>query len=80
MKKIFSVDRIEGDIAVCISDDDVKVEIAVSELVGLTAGDVFLARLDGDMLCDVIAMPEERDRRIERNRKRLHDLARRNKK
>ncbi len=80
MKKIFSVDRIEGELAVCISDDDDKIDVPVSELYGMTVRDVFEATLDGDKLSDVVPMPEERDRRLERNKKRLHDLARRNRK
>lgn len=80
MKKIFSVDRIEGELAVCISDDDDKIDVPVSELFGMTVRDVFSATFDGDKLSDVVPMPEERDRRLERNKKRLHDLARRNRK
>ena len=80
MKKIFSVDRIEGELAVCISDDDDKINVPVSELFGMTVRDVFEATLNGDKLSDVVPMPEERDRRLERNKKRLHDLARRNRK
>ena len=80
MKKIFSVDRIEGELAVCISDDDDKIDVPVSELFGMTVRDVFEATLDGDKLNDVVPMPEERDRRLKRNKKRLHDLARRNRK
>ena len=80
MKKIFSVDRIEGELAVCISDDDDKINVPVSELFGMTVRDIFEATLNGDKLSDVVPMPEERDRRLERNKKRLHDLARRNRK
>ncbi len=80
MKKIFSIDRIEGELAVCISDDDDKINVHVSELCGLGVRDVFAATLDGEKISDVVPMPEERDRRLERNKKRLHDLARRNRK
>ena len=79
MKKIFSVDRIEGELAVCISDDDDKIDVPLSELCGLDVRDVFSAELNGDKISDVMPMPEERDRRLERNKKRLHDLARRSK-
>ena len=80
MKKIFSIDRIEGDIAVCISDDDDRVDVPLGELYGMSVRDVFSAELSGEKLCDVTPMPEERDRRLERNKKRLHDLARKCKK
>ena len=80
MKKIFSVDRIEGGIAVCISDDDDRVDVPLCDLYGMGVRDVFSAELSGEKLCDVTPMPEERDRRIERNKRRLHDLARKCKK
>ena len=80
MKKIFSIDRIEGDIAVCISDADDRVDVPLGELSGMSVRDVFSAELSGEKLCDVTPMPEERDRRLERNKKRLHDLARKCKK
>lgn len=80
MKKIFSIDRIEGNIAVCISDDDDRVDVPLSTLCGMGVRDVFSAEICGEKLMGVIPMPEERDRRIEYNRKRLHDLARKSKK
>ena len=80
MKKIFSIDRIEGKIAVCISDDDYNVEVPVDSLCGMGVRDVFSACLSVDEINEITPMPEERDRRIERNRKRLHDLARKSKK
>lgn len=80
MKKIFSIDRIEGDIAVCISDDDDRVDVPVSALFGMGVHDVFSAELEGDVINGVLPMPKERDRRIECNKKRLHDLARKRKK
>ena len=76
MKKIFSVDRIEGDIAVCISDDDDKVDVRVSELCGMRVRDVFCAVLSEGKLSEIEPMPEERDRRLEKNRQRLRSLAR----
>jgi hypothetical protein len=74
MKKVFSVDRIEGDIAVCISDDDIKLDINKEILGGMTVNDVFSAELDGESISDVVPMPEERDRRLKRNRERLQRL------
>lgn len=80
MKKIFSLDRIEGNIAVCISDDDITVNVPIETLGGMKARDVFSAELDGDTLTCVEPMPEERDRRLEANRARLQRLFDRNKK
>ena len=80
MKKIFSVDRIEGDLAVCISDDDDKVDVPLTRLGGMGVRDVFSAWLSGGEISDITPMPDERDRRIESNRRRLHDLARKSKK
>ena len=79
-KKIFSLDRIEGDIAVCVSDDDDVINVPVASLGGLEAGDIFSARTDGKGLVEITPMPEERDRRIANNRAMLRALARRSKK
>ena len=79
-KKIFSVDRFEGDIAVCISDDDDVVNVPVVSLGGLLPRDVFSAKIEDEGLHDIVPMPEERDRRLSENRARLHALARRSKK
>ena len=76
MKKIFSIDRVEGDLAVCISDDEQQIICPLSSLGGLTARDVFSAELDGDTLSHIVPMPEERDRRLQANRERLLRLAR----
>lgn len=80
MKKIFSIDRIEGEWAVCISDDDDRVDAPVNQLLGMSVRDVFSAELSEGKISDILPLPEERDRRIERNRRRLHDLARKCKK
>ena len=79
-KKIFSIDRFEGNIAVCISDDDDVVNVPVDSLGGLEPNDIFSAYIDGEGLRDIIPMPEERDRRLKEYRERLHALARRSKK
>ena len=75
MKKIFSLDRIEGDIAVCISDDDIQIDVPLSTLGEMKVHDVFSAELDGEQLFDIAPMPEERDRRLKANRDRLHRMA-----
>lgn len=79
MKKIFSIDRFEGDIAVCISDDDIQVDVPANVIGGMKVHDVFSAELDGDRLSDITPMPEERDRRLASNRARLQKLLNRNK-
>ena len=79
MKKIFSIDRIEGELAICVSDDGDVVEVPQDALCGMGARDVFCAELEDGQISGAEPMPEERDRRLERNKKRLHDLARRGK-
>ena len=79
MKAVFSIDRMEGDLAVCISDDDVRVDVPIQALGGLSVRDVFSAELSCGALVNIEPMPEERDRRIERNQKRLHAYANRKK-
>mgnify|MGYP003291320215 CR=1 FL=1 len=79
MKKIFSLDRVEGDIAVCISDDDIQVDVPLSTLGDMKVHDIFSAELNGDRLSEIVPMPEERDRRLKVNRERLHRLFNRNK-
>ena len=79
MKSIFSIDRIEENIAVCISDDGIQIDVPVERLSGMKARDVFSAEADGEELKNIIPMPEERDRRIKTNLERLHRLAKRNK-
>ena len=79
-KKIFSIDRLEGSLAVCISDDDDVVVVPLSSLGELQVRDVFSAKIEGEGLCDVEPMPEERDRRLVLERMRLHALAQKRKK
>ena len=80
MKKIFSLDRIEGDIAVCVSDDDIQVDVPLSTLGDMKVHDIFSAELKGDRLSEIVPMPEERDRRLNSNRERLRRLIERSKK
>ena len=79
MRKIFSIDRIEGNIAVCISDDDDKLDVELNKLCGMGVHDVFSALVVGEDVEDVLPMPEERDRRIKANRERLQRLIERSK-
>ena len=78
-KKIFSLDRIEGEWAVCVSDNDDVINMPVSSLGSLAPRDIFSAKIEGGVLVDITPMPEERDRRLASNRARLHALARRSK-
>ena len=79
MRKIFSLDRFEGEYAVCISDDDEKFDLPKSLVGDLRQHDIFSAEIDGESLCDIIPMPEERERRIAANKARLKRLIRRGK-
>ena len=74
MKKIFSIDRAEGDLFVCISDDDEKFDLPRAMLEGFHQNDIFSAEIKGESLENIIAMPEERDRRIAKNKERLARL------
>ena len=80
MRKIFSLDRFEGEIAVCISDEDEKFDLPRAMLEGFHQNDIFSAEIKGESLENIIAMPEERDRRIAQNKKRLEALFNRGKK
>lgn len=80
MRKIFSFDRVEGEYAVCISDDDDKVDVPLDFLHGLKQNDIFSAELCDGSLSDIVPMPEERDRRLKKNRERLTALFDRGKK
>lgn len=79
MKTVFSVDRIEKNIAVCISDDDIKVDVPLDMLLGMKVNDVFSAEYDGEHISNIVPMPEERDRRIKANQDRLKRLIERSK-
>ena len=79
MRKIFSLDRFEGDFAVCISDDDEKFDVPRSLVGDLRQHDIFSAEIDDEDLCDIIPMPEERERRIAANKARLRRLVERGK-
>lgn len=80
MRKIFSLDRFEGDFAVCVSDDEEQIDVPRAELEGFSRHDIFSAEICEGRLCNVMAMPEERDRRLRENRERLTALFNRKKK
>ena len=79
-KKIFAIDRFEGDKAVCISDNDDVVVVLTDTLGGLMPRDIFAAYVEDGGFKDITPMPEERDRRLDENRARLQALAKRSRK
>ena len=80
MRKIFSLDRFEGDIAVCISDDDEKFDLPRALVGDLRQHDIFSAEIEGESLINIIPEPDERDRRLAENKARLSRLFGRGKK
>ena len=79
-KKIFAIDRFEGDKAVCISDNDDVLVVPTDTLGGLMPRDIFAAYVEDGGFKDITPMPEERDRRLAENRARLQALAQRSRK
>ncbi len=79
MKTIFSIDRLEGNIAVCISDEEEQFDIDISLIGDMKANDIFSADVEGGVLKNISPMPEERYRRLEENKKRLQRLFNRKK-
>ena len=81
MKKIYSEDRFEGDLAVLVCDDETVLNVSKDTVLNfdLREGDVFSAKeINGD-LCDIMPMPEERQKREAVARKRLERLLSRKK-
>lgn len=76
MKKIFSIDRFEGEYAIVVCDDGTVLEIKRETLRGLCERDVFSAMDNDGELCDITPMPQERDRRLESMRARLDKFKR----
>ena len=71
MKKIFSVDRFEGEYAIVVCDDGGVLEIKREVISGLSERDVFSSDVvDGELL-NIVPMPEEREKRILEARRRL---------
>ena len=80
MRKLFSLDRFEGDFAVCISDDDEKFDLPREAVGDMEQHDIFSAEIDGENLKDIIPEPFERDRREKAAKERLARLFNRGKK
>ena len=79
MSKIFSFDRLEGDMAICVSDDDEVVVLPAATLKGLAVRDVFSADVLEGGLVNIIPEPCERERRVAESRARLYAIARKRK-
>ncbi len=76
----FSLDRFEGDFAVCYDEDDNKYDFPRS-LVNLEAGALFTAVLDSDgNPTDVLYLAEETAAKKAQLKKRLDSLFNRSKK
>ena len=80
MRKLFSLDRFEGDWAVCISDDGEKFDLPREAVGEMAQHDIFSAEIEGESLINMIPEPDERDRRLAENKARLSRLFGRGKK
>ena len=76
MKKVYSIDRFEGDFAVLVCDDETVLSVSKGIFydLDLREGDVFSARESKGALEDISPMPEERDKRKAEARRRLEKL------
>ena len=71
MKKIFSVDRFEGEYAVVVGDDGEALSIERKAIPELSENDVFSAEYNGESLSDVALVKGEKERRLEAAKNRL---------
>ena len=74
MRNIYSIDRIEGNIAVVVCDDGRVLNISRELLGNLVETDVFSAIESDGELDAIVSMPEERERRLKKARERLERL------
>ena len=59
----YTVDRIEGDYAVLISDKDEVINVPLNELpIAVTEGNILSCDRDGELYIDYVAEAIERDR------------------
>lgn len=83
MRLIFAVDSVDGGYTVCVGDDGRKVYLSSAEYPELERTDVFSAEVcekSGEVtLCDLILMPEEKERRLAEGRERRRRLFERGK-
>ena len=71
MRKIFSVDRFEGEYAIVICDDGEVLEVKREVISPLAERDVFSAIQKNGELKEILPLPDERDRRLASARSRL---------
>ena len=71
MRKIFSVDRFEGEYAVIECDDGGVFNVKRSVIESLSERDVFSAIYENGELSDITLLEEERERRLDEAKKRL---------
>ncbi len=79
MKQKFSVDRIDGDIAVCYDDDQQKYEFSAA-LIGLERGSLFEATLRDGTPTDIVYLEKETLETKKQMKRRLDSLFDRHKK
>ena len=71
MRKIFSIDRFEGEYAIVVCDDGTTLEIKKEVISNLAQRDIFSAEVVNGELLDIVPMPQEREKRIADARRRL---------
>ena len=63
MKKIYVLDRIEDGVATVVCDDGEAINLSPDALIGISVGDVFSARIQDGVICDIVPDYEETERR-----------------
>lgn len=82
MKREYTFDRIEGEIAVCFSRDDGKIaELSAEALreAGVPEGGIFSADLEGDEILSIEYLAEKTEAKKRESRRRLSALFNRGK-
>ncbi|MBQ8720177.1 MAG: hypothetical protein IJY65_04005 [Clostridia bacterium] len=74
MKKRFAVDRIEGALAVLISDSDNEILTLPYEEYGLSVNDILDITLEGGKVLGIVRLENEKDARLKKNSARLSAL------
>ncbi len=82
MREKYTLDRIEGEVAVCVSFEDGRIiELSFVPLLeaGVKEGGIFSAETDGNRLFDIEYLDRETEEAKENARKRLFGLFNRRK-
>ncbi len=77
MRKEYTLDRIEGDIAVCVSRDDgetVELDAVLLLEAGVVEGGIFSAETDGNELSDIEYLARKTENVKGEARRRLSEL------